>query len=162
MSDYCRFAIFGAAGHLAATKLLPSLYDLQAAGRLGDALHFVALARRDWNTAQWREHLHELLARAGRQDTETVRRFAARFDFLAGDNDDPALYRKLFDTVSRRPDGGSENLVLYLAIPPEGFLNVVRRLAEAGLNDESSRHRIVIEKPFGHDLESAQRLNAEL
>ncbi len=161
MKEPCQFAIFGAAGHLASTKLLPSLYDLEAAGRLGSATRFVALARRDWDTAAWRAHLQDVLARARTLEQRARQRLLKRFDFVGGDNTDPDLYRRLFAAMSAS-EGSCVNAVFYLAIPPDGFLEVVRRLDAAGLNSVAQRHRIVVEKPFGHDLSSARSLNAEL
>jgi glucose-6-phosphate 1-dehydrogenase len=160
----CHFAIFGAAGHLATKKLLPALYDLEAAGRLDEAIGFVALARRKWNTPQWREHLRTVLAerRGHSLDASVAGRLAERFEYVGGDHRNPATYRALFDTVSRPRPGTCENLVFYLAVPPAEFVDVVRLLDDAGLSSASSCHRIVVEKPFGRDLASARLLNAEL
>jgi glucose-6-phosphate 1-dehydrogenase len=164
VSGPCHFVIFGAAGHLASTKLLPSLYDLEAAGHLDESLGFVALARRDWTTEAWREHLCALIEehRRAKLDAAMLARFTERFEFVAGDHGDPALYARLVDAVSRPRPGACENLVFYLAVPPDDFARVVSGLGEAGLSSAASRHRIVIEKPFGVDLESAERLNAAL
>src|SRR5690606_20679612 len=97
MSELCRFVIFGAAGHLSRTKLLPSLYDLECAGRLADGLSFTALARREIDTDGWRAQLIEVLAeRHGERLNEAAaRRLAARFDYLCGDHQNPELYRRL-------------------------------------------------------------------
>lgn len=158
----CHFAIFGAAGHVVRTKLLPALYDLEAAGCLDATLCFVALARRDWNTETWRKYLLDALEAARDVDARASQRFASRFEFLGGDNDDPELYRRLRDVIFGRRADGYAHAVFYLALPPAGYLGVVCQLAAAGLNDPAERYRIVLEKPFGHDLSSARRLNAEL
>ena len=123
MTTPCHFAIFGAAGHLATTKLLPALYGLEAGGRLDEALGFVALARRDWDTASWREHLLTVLAQrhGDALDVEAVRRLAERFEYVGGDHRDPRTYRALFDTISRPRPGACENLVFYLAVPRASF-----------------------------------------
>ncbi|HEX9876322.1 MAG TPA: glucose-6-phosphate dehydrogenase [Gammaproteobacteria bacterium] len=164
MSGPCHFAIFGAAGHLATTKLLPALYDLEVASRSDAALSFIALARRDWDTARWREHLRIGLSERRGQHLETgiVERFIERFEFVAGDHRDPATYGAFVETVNRRRAGTCENVVFYLAVPPDEFLEIVRLLDETGLNSALGRHRIVVEKPFGSDLASACMLNAEL
>lgn len=164
MSSPCRFVIFGAAGHLASTKLLPSLYHLEAAGRLDAPLAFVAFARRDWTTAQWRARVTETLAGhyGADLDAEITRRFAERFEFVAGDYADPAAYARLLQWIARPRPGVCENVVFYLAIPPADFADVIRNLDAAGLNSAGGQHRIVVEKPFGADLASARALNAEL
>jgi len=161
MTRPCRFVIFGSTGDLATRKLLPSLYDLDCRGHLDEGLRLVAVARRDWTTDDFRAELESVIARHHRAiDSAVVERFVRRFDFVSGDHDDPALYRKLVDRLS---DGAAcENVAVYLAVPPSQFVRIVRRLDDAGLASLSGRHRIVVEKPFGTDLASAQELNAEL
>lgn len=164
MSSPCHFVIFGAAGHLASTKLLPSLCRLDAAGQLDAALGFVAVARRDWDDTRWRTHLRALLEEqvGSGLEPDAAERFVNRFEYVAGSHDDAALYSRLLEAVSRPRPGVCENVVFYLAVPPRDFTTVVTGLADAGLNSVAGRHRIVIEKPFGTDLASAQALNAEL
>jgi glucose-6-phosphate 1-dehydrogenase len=160
----CHFAIFGAAGHLARTKLLPALYDLEAAGCLDERLCLTALARRDWDTDAWRAHLLELLRehRDAAFDAETAARLAQRFVYLQGEHRDPTLYRQLADVLDERGGHACQNVAFYLAVPPGDFEDVVAGLDKAGLNALERRHRIVVEKPFGNDLASARALNAEL
>jgi glucose-6-phosphate 1-dehydrogenase len=159
--DPCYFVIFGAAGHLASEKLLPSLYSLEQAGCLGESLGIIAFARRDWSTDDWNTRLEERL-REEPGDEEVLARFVKRFEFVQGDHNDPAAYGKLHEAISRPRQGVCESVVFYLAVPPADFLPVVERLDEAGLNSAGGNHRIVVEKPFGTDLASARRLNAEL
>ena len=163
MSGPCHFVIFGATGDLSTRELLPSLYDLDAAGHLDASLGFVAVGRRDWSTDDWREQLRGVLSQQrDPPDERVMERFVRRFEFVAGDHDDQSLYARLIDTVSQPRPGVCENLVLYLAVPPSEFGKIVRRLDDAGLNSVAGRHRIVVEKPFGRDLDSARELNAEL
>jgi glucose-6-phosphate 1-dehydrogenase len=164
MSRPCSFVIFGAAGDLATTKLLPSLYDLDAARKLDETLRFIAIARRDLDTHQWRERLRSQLGeqRGETLDRQAAQRFVERFTFVAGDHNERALFERLDAELSPQRSGACENVVFYLSIPPDDFRNVVQRLDEAGLNSSSARHRIVVEKPFGSDLDSAHELNAEL
>lgn len=163
MSRPCHFVVFGAAGHLASTKLLPSLFDLQLAGRLDETLRFIAFARRDMDTQDWRAHVRDLLgARRGAiSDEHAAGRFAERFDYVKGDHADPAAYLRLREQIDKQP-GACENVVSYLSIRPEDFVNVITRLNAAGLASRKSGHRIVVEKPFGTDLASARELNALL
>ena len=157
----CYFVIFGAAGHLATAKLLPSLYSLELAGCLDDSLGIIAFARRDWTTEEWNRRLEQSLHEEP-GDEKVLARFLKRFEFVQGDHNDQAAYGKLHEAISRPRDGVCESVVFYLAVPPSDFLPVVERLDEAGLNSAGGNHRIVVEKPFGTDLASARRLNAEL
>ncbi|MBN1237308.1 MAG: glucose-6-phosphate dehydrogenase [Gammaproteobacteria bacterium] len=165
MSGPCSFVIFGATGDLATTKLLPSLYALDADGRLDEPLRFVALTRRDIDTPAWRDRLLALLERqcGDGLDRAAAQRFAARFDVVRGSHREPELYERLKAQLSPSSfPGACENVVFYLSIPPGDFRTVVAKLDEAGLSSTRGRHRIVVEKPFGSDLESAHRLNEEL
>ena len=164
MSGPCHFVVFGALGHLVTTKLLPSLYHLELVGRLDEALGFVAFARRDWDTPRWRVHLHDVLAEqyGANLDKAAARQFIQRFEYVKGDYTDPAAYQHLLEQINAPRPGRCESVVFYLAIPPDDFIQVVRKLAEAGLNSVVGQHRIVVEKPFGTNLSSARALNAEL
>jgi len=164
MSGPCNFVIFGAVGHLATTKLLPSLYHLEAADCLGESLGIIAFARRDWDNAKWNAHLRDVLADnvEGELDVDVLERFTARFDYVRGDYSDPVAYERLLEAVSRPRAGVCEAVVFYLAVSPDDFITVVGHLDGAGLNSVIGHHRIVVEKPFGTDLDSARELNAEL
>jgi glucose-6-phosphate 1-dehydrogenase len=159
----CYFVIFGATGNLASRKLLPALYQLEAAGRLHEDLRFVAFARREWGRDDWIGHLRLTLEEhIAKPDTAVFERFAARFDYVAGDLGDPAAYRRLLDELSKPRMGACENIVFYLAIKPSDFSEVIEQLNASGINRARGRHRIVVEKPFGEDIESARMLNASL
>jgi glucose-6-phosphate 1-dehydrogenase len=159
----CHFVIFGATGHLSRTKLLPALYRLHALGRLNEGMAIVAMGRRPWSTEQWCGHLRDWLAEADiDDDADGFDEFVARFEYVEGDLREEATYTRLFETLSRPRPGACENIVFYLAIRPEDFMPVVNRLDEAGLNSGHGRHRIVVEKPFGRDLATAEALNREL
>jgi glucose-6-phosphate 1-dehydrogenase len=161
MIDPCTFVIFGATGNLAQSKLLPALARLDAAGRLPERLTVLGCARRDWDAERWREEVGALLAREERLEEAVLRRFLARLQFLPGDLRDGGLYRRLAGALAdaQLPD----NAVFYMAIPPAGFGAAVRGIAEAGLEREQAGwRRLVIEKPFGHDLESAALLHETL
>jgi glucose-6-phosphate 1-dehydrogenase len=157
----CSFVIFGATGHLSATKLLPALYDLEQAGRLPAVTNFIAFARRPHDDASWAQQMETWLrGRLGaRYDPALFRKFAARFSYVGGDLRDPESYQRLLAELRKPKTGVCSNIVFYLAIKPSEFGAVVANLAQAGLNRPRGLHRIVIEKPFGEDLESAQNLN---
>jgi glucose-6-phosphate 1-dehydrogenase len=160
----CYFVIFGATGNLASRKLLPALCQLDEAGRLHDDLRFIAFARRDWPREAWLAHLERVLQEQfdGRLSPAVFARFAARFDYVGGDLNDPQAYRRLMDELSKPRMGVCENIVFYLAIKPSDFLPVIEQLDAIGINRAHGRHRIVVEKPFGQDIDSARMLNARL
>ena len=158
----CHFAILGATGNLVRIKLLPALYRLEAAGRLDSGLRLLAVARRDWDDQRWRAEVGAALAEqlGADLDEKLLERFAGRFRFVGGDLREPATYRHLTEVLQDGP--GCDNAIFYLAIPPDEFGEVIAHLARAGISRSREGHRIVVEKPFGTDLASAQRLNAQL
>lgn len=153
----CNFVIFGATGNLATAKLLPALYRLELAGRLPEVLNFVAFGRRPFDDAGWRAYVRELLA--GQADGAVLERFVSRFDYVCGDQDDPAAYERLKETLAKPKLGVCSHVVFYLAIKPGDFPAVIRNLDRSGLSRPRGLHRIVVEKPFGTDIESARVLN---
>jgi glucose-6-phosphate 1-dehydrogenase len=160
----CSFVIFGASGHLAATKLLPALYHLELANRLPAITNFIAFARRDWSDAAWTLHMEQALAKklGDKFTPECFSRFAARFSYVRGDLHDAGAYKRLLEELGKPKTGICSNIVFYLALKPEDFGVAVASLAEVGLNRPRGLHRIVVEKPFGEDLGSAQELNQVL
>lgn len=159
--DPCSFVIFGATGNLSNIKLLPALYHLQVYGRLPKDLTFVAFARREWTLDQWRQHMHQVLSSklGDKLDEAQFASFADRFSYVKGDLDDVEGYRRLVEELGKPKPGVCYNMIFYLAIKPEQFAPVVTNLAEVGLNKPRGQNRIVIEKPFGEDIETAKVLN---
>ena len=155
----CSFVIFGATGNLASNKLLPALYHLEAAARLAESLTIIAFSRRDWTTENWREYMREALQDKikGSLDTPVFERFLARFAYHKGDLNDVESFRALADRLP--PESACSSTVFYLAIKPAEFSAVIQNLEAVGLNKPRGMNRVVIEKPFGEDLESAQMLN---
>ncbi len=160
----CSFVIFGATGNLATIKLLPALYNLEVANRLPTALHFIAIARKQWNQGDWVTHVHDVLkGKLGDIFSEEVfERFVARFSYMEGDLDKRQCYTNLIQELGRPREGACSNIIFYLALKPEQYMPVVQHLDDAGLNRPQGLHRIVVEKPFGTDLESAKILNQRL
>lgn len=155
----CTFVIFGATGNLASNKLLPALYHLEAAARLAESLTIIAFSRRDWTTEDWRAHMREVLKDRikGSLDTPVFERFLARFTYQTGDLNDVDSFRALADRLPS--ESACPSAVFYLAIKPAEFGAVIQNLEAVGLNKPRGFNRVVIEKPFGEDLESAQMLN---
>lgn len=163
----CDFVIFGATGNLTTEKLLPALYQLEIAGKLHASLHFTAVARRPWSTAEWQAQIqkHLEIQVHSRYDARLAERLARRFDFVDGDYTLPETYDRLKDVLSRPRDNNGaycENIAFYLAIRPADYLPVVKQLHQAGFSRGVMKHRIVIEKPFGDDLDTARKLNEQL
>jgi glucose-6-phosphate 1-dehydrogenase len=145
--------VFGISGDLAKVKTFYSLYRLERRGLLDCPI--VGVAVDDWTTADLRQHAHDAVAASGKPiDEDVFARLAARFTYVAGDFNDPATFERVGQAMH-----GAALPVFYLEVPPSLFATVVRGLAGAGL---TAHARIAIEKPFGHDLASAQALAAEL
>lgn len=142
--------LFGITGDLAKKKLFSALYHLAQSGMLD--MPVVGVASSDWTDAELRERAREALLAADIEIDETVfSKLAAHLCYVSGDYRD----RTVYDDIVRRLDGIS-NVVCYLAIPPSLFDDVATGLARVGLNTQG---RVVLEKPFGRDLGSAQELN---
>jgi glucose-6-phosphate 1-dehydrogenase len=164
--------IFGASGDMAHRLLVPALYNLAAGGLLPEPFAIIGVARGDKTDEAFRNGLEAGLRQfaAGRINDEVVSRLLNCVAYVGGDADDPATYRKLaevLERVERQRDTG-HNRLFYLATPPAAFAPIGRHLGETGLAREENGaengpwRRIIIEKPFGVDLASAQALNREL
>jgi glucose-6-phosphate 1-dehydrogenase len=147
--------LFGATGDLAKRKLFPALYRMQEHGKL--QVPVVGVARSDWTDDGFREHAREaIVASIPDADNATLDAVLGRLDLIQGDYSDPATWESLRSTLDKH---NSCEGVYYMAIPPDMFPTVAQSLASVGLNE---RGRIVVEKPFGRDLQSARELNATL
>ena len=160
----CSFVIFGATGNLATNKLLPALYHLEVAERLPPSLNFIAFARRAWAQSDWLEHMELVLKdKLGIDfDEATFIQFAARFSYFKGEMHELESYKGLLEELSKPKEGVCSNIIFYLAIKPTDYTDVVKNLDAVGLNKPRGLHRIVLEKPFGEDIESARMLNGIL
>jgi glucose-6-phosphate 1-dehydrogenase len=147
------FVIFGITGDLAKKMTLRSLYRLEERGLLDCPI--VGVAVEDWTIERLREHAREAIEAAGEQvDDAVFERLAARLSYVSGDFSDSATFERVADAVK-----DAHVRVFYLEIPPALFATVVEGLADAKLLDGG---RVVVEKPFGHDLASARELSGEL
>jgi glucose-6-phosphate 1-dehydrogenase len=145
--------VFGITGDLAKVMTFHSLYRLEARGLLDCPI--VGVAVDDWTDDQLRKRARDSIEGTGEKlDEKIFDRFAERLSYVSGDFADASTYERVADAID-----GSSTPVFYLEIPPFLFGTVVKGLAEAGLTKTG---RIVVEKPFGHDLESARELAAEL
>ena len=161
----CGMVLFGVTGDLARRKLLPAIYDLANRGLLPPGFSLVGFARRDW--AQ--EDFADVVRSAVQQHARTTfnqsvwQQLSAGIRFVPGEFSDDDAFDRLADTVEEldATRGTMGNHAFYLSVPPSAFPVVVKQLARSGLaaQDGDRWRRVVIEKPFGHDLKSARELN---
>jgi glucose-6-phosphate 1-dehydrogenase len=145
--------VFGITGDLAKVMTFRSLYRLERRGLLNCPV--VGVAADDWTVARLREHARECIEGTGEKlDAAVFDRFAARLSYVSGDFNDAATYERVKGAV-----GEARSPVFYLEIPPFLFGPVIAQLTGAGL---TANARVVVEKPFGHDLASARALAAEI
>jgi glucose-6-phosphate 1-dehydrogenase len=162
----CSVVIFGVTGDLARKKLMPAIYDLANRGLLPPSFALVGFARRDWADEDFGQVVYEAVQQHARTPfrQEVWDRLAEGFRFVQGTFDDEDGFARLAETLEKldaeRGTGG--NHAFYLSIPPKAFPVVCEQLQKSGLarQHDDSWNRVVIEKPFGHDLASARELNA--
>ncbi len=167
-SGPCTVVIFGAAGDLTKRKLVPALYNLEAAGLLPKEFAVIGTSRKEMSHEQFREDLtHDMAEFATRPlDPALWDKLRPALYYIPGEFGEPESYMALggllADVGKRHGTGG--NVLFYLAVPPEFFGEIARQLDAAGLTDEEDGgwRRVIIEKPFGRDLDSARALNAEI
>jgi glucose-6-phosphate 1-dehydrogenase len=169
----CTMVLFGGTGDLAARKLFPALYELERADLLPEHFAVVAFSRSEHDADTFRAQVKESLQKFVRTqplDEACWSKLAPRLDIISGGYDDPASYTRLrerLEDVSRR-NGTQGNQLYYLATPASTFPSLLKGLSGAGLlprQTQQGQHpwrRLVVEKPFGHDLESARALNRAL
>jgi glucose-6-phosphate 1-dehydrogenase len=161
--DPCAIVLFGATGDLTARKLVPALHASAMQGGLPAEYEIVGFARRDWSDDFFRKTMRDAMPKAQAWDE-----FAQHLSFVQGNFDDPAAYQQLKERLEEfdRTRGTRGNRLFYLAVDPQYFEVIVEQLGKAGMiappRDESRWTRVVIEKPFGHDLDSALALDREV
>ncbi len=157
--------LFGVTGDLSKKKLLPAIYDLWNRGLLPPAFAFTGYARRDWSLEQFVEFVREAVVAGARTpfNEGTWRHLANRMRFVSGDFDDGAGFDRLAQAVAEVDEerGTLGNHVFYLSVPPSSFPKVLGQLERSGLSrsQNGAFRRVVVEKPFGHDLASARELD---
>ena len=161
----CSLVLFGVTGDLARKKVMPAIYDLANRGFLPPGFSLVGFARRDWVDEDFAQIVHDAVREHSRTPfrEETWKQLSEGIRFVTGDLDDAAAYSELSRVVAdldlTRGTGG--NHAFYLSIPPGLFPVVLEHLKSSGLAQDTpdSWRRVVVEKPCGHDLKSAQELN---
>ena len=190
-TEACSLVIFGASGDLTGRKLIPALYQLFREQQMPPEFRIVGFARREKSEVSWRKELREALGHFSRTqpvEEQLWKEFSEKIFYCQGDLGDAAAYGKLSALLAGfGKDELRQNLLLYLAVSPSQFAQVVEQLHGAGLlhndnplppapsalriapgalrpagNSPGGWQRVVVEKPFGHDAESARQLNREL
>jgi len=164
----CGIVIFGASGDLAHRKLYPALFDLYNAGHLPENFFVIGFARSSWNDETFRKEVLTSLKEAGKLDKSKQKKFVGHLYYRLADLDDTGSFHRLAEALKQlhvkyKTQG---NVMFHLAIPPEACGNVVVQLNRAHLINPDKKGepwtRIIFEKPFGHDLESARQLNHDI
>jgi len=154
--------IFGASGDLTQRKLVPALHSLSCEDLLHPDTHMIGVARTSMTNVDFVNHLYqgvEAYARLNPHICELWPQLSKSYSYLGGSYDDPETYRQL----TAQLQSGSPNVLFYLATPPELYPVIVNQLGKAGLNhSDNGWRRIIIEKPFGHDQQSARQLNQQV
>ncbi len=172
--DPCVMVIFGVTGDLTTRKLMPSLYDLTLGYPLPEGFSIVGVSHRDWSDDDFRTEMRKAVSESARTPVteEGWSSFAKGLFYVRGDFKDPATFTALGDrleTIDRERRAGG-NRLFYLATSPSFYLPIISHLGESGVSNRQANytddtdywHRIVIEKPFGHDLASARELIADM
>jgi glucose-6-phosphate 1-dehydrogenase len=162
----CALVIFGVTGDLARKKLLPAIYDLANRGLLPPGFVVLGFARRDWGDGDFEEMAKKAAQAHARTPwrEEVWGRLSPNIKFVPGSFGDDAAFDQLSETLDnlRESHGIEGNAAFYLSIPPSAFPVVLKQMHRTGMcNNEKSGgwRRVVVEKPFGHDLASARELN---
>ena len=163
MTEACTLIIFGATGNLAQVKLLPALYHLERAGLLPPELKIICSGRSDYSQKTWFEKVREILAEHARDplSAPNCSDFCQRMHYLRGDLADAETFARLAELLreARFPD----NHVFYVSLPPATYGGIVESLDNHDMLAENGAwRRVVIEKPFGFSLESAQNLQRKI
>lgn len=158
--------VFGVTGDLAKKKIIPSLWYLYNEGRLPEHLAVIGIARRDMDDAAWRQYINDVVSARDENaiDAAAFAAFCDRFTYLAGDTVDQETFQTLKQAIDQIEHEWQThaNKLFYLSVPPDTYNDVFAGLAYVDLNeshdDESGWSRLLIEKPFGADLASAEQL----
>ncbi len=165
MSEMHTIVIFGASGDLTHRKLIPSLYDLFRKGRLPERFRIVGVARSEYTNEAFRSYVESGVKEFAKStyDPDTWQNFAPLIEYFQGDLTAPEEMQTIDEALRELEKGEPGNRIYYLAIGPQLYEKAIANLGVAGMVQEMTPdagwRRVVIEKPFGHDLASAQALN---
>lgn len=165
--DSATFVLFGGTGDLAKRKIYPALYNLFIEEKLPKAFSVIALGRREFSTGDFNIHIEQSLTSFSRKriiDQNKKDEFLKFFRYVALDAAKPEDYQKLLKVIEQREEELNipQNRMFYLSVGPQFFDIITQNIKESGLGSSKGWKRLIIEKPFGHDLKSAQELNEKL
>ncbi len=163
----CLMILFGASGDLTARKLAPALYRLELKGLLPEHFRIIGFARRGYTRKEFQEKILSDLKRYAEDcsfESETINRFLDRLYYVSGQYSDVESYNELYRLIMQNfmKDNVCLNYLLYLSVPPsvtETILNTFKHSVFLETQHSKSQYRVIIEKPFGRDVESARKLN---
>jgi glucose-6-phosphate 1-dehydrogenase len=165
--DPCTLVVFGVTGDLARKKLIPAVYDLANRGLLPPGFALLGFARRDWGDGDFEQLAREAAQKGARTEfrESTWTRLSGAMKFLPGSFDDDEAFDTLAQTLRELDSthGTQGNAAFYLSIPPAAFPTVLKQMQRTGMADNDACggwRRVVVEKPFGHDLPSSRELNS--
>ncbi len=168
-ADPCAIVMFGASGDLARRKLLPALYDLAQHACLAPRFRLLGFARTPMTDDAFRGHAGEFLPKENAPSASgyTQQDFMQHLHYFSGNYDDSDAYKKLRERLNELDGEGQlgGNRLFYLATPPDVYVRIIEQIGKAGLAkpaSDKSWTRVIIEKPFGHDKESALELNRKV
>lgn len=159
--------LFGATGDLAKRKIYPALYNLYVDGKLPQKFAVIGLGRREFSDLVFQSNVEKAIQQFSRrksEDATLLQQFLNAFHYVPLNIDHPEDYKKLLQAVEEqeRTMGGAPNRMFYLSVGPEFFIKIANNIKASGLGDTKGWKRLLIEKPFGHDLQSARELNENL
>ena len=164
MNNPCTYVIFGATGNLSRLKLMPALYHLHAEERLPRGSKIIAIGRRPMSQEEWWGELRGMVADKARGglDEKLFQDFCNRMHYFQGDLNEESIYGRIREAIDESEEFPC-NTAFYMALQPAQFGTVIEKLADIGAFTETHGwRRIVIEKPFGYDLESAHMLETRI
>jgi glucose-6-phosphate 1-dehydrogenase len=174
-ADPVAMVIFGAGGDLTRRLVVPALYNLARTNVLPDKFALIGVGHGEQSTERWRSDLHDMLKsfvgnassefNAGDIDPQVWDRLCKAMSYIQGEFDDPGLYERIGEALAttERTHGTRGNVLFYLAVPDRFFGPIIQELGRTGLSkQEGFWRRVVIEKPFGHSLQSARKLNQDI
>ncbi|MDP2902087.1 MAG: glucose-6-phosphate dehydrogenase [Methylovulum sp.] len=162
-AEPCTYVIFGATGNLSRIKLMPALYHLDVADRLPEGTRVLAIGRRPWDQQKWLDEVRDMVKAKAKDDFDEAifQRFSGRLYYHQGDISQTDCYTLLADTLAKKEF--PQNIAFYLSISPADFGPVMSMLSDKHLfTEDSGWRRVIIEKPFGYDLDSAEALQKRI
>ncbi|MFP3729052.1 glucose-6-phosphate dehydrogenase [Priestia filamentosa] len=167
MTEPFTFVLYGATGDLAKRKIYPALFNLFLENKLATPFHIIGLGRRELTNEQFRTNVEKSILQFSRkqpQDSNVFNTFLQQFEYSVLDVGKQEDYKTLLEKVMNREREYNipENRMFYLSVAPEFFDVIAQNIKESGLGDTKGWKKLIIEKPFGHDLKSAQSLNEKL